>query len=434
VILVHALGASENVENSTVPGRTPQLLTASLSAIRRRAAVAYASPELYLGTRVSVGGEPCLGIVRGVTPAAALVRRSAQIVEGRWPGPGEVLVGRLAATKLGRSEGDLAVGRDVTFEGRTWRVCGKFAAAGSALESELWCPLEDLQPALKRQDLSLVAVTLAAGADAADIDEFCKERLDLELQSTPEAAYYEALRRHYRPVRVLAWLVVALVAGAGVFAGLNAMYGAVVGRVRELATLDSLVSAERSAAVASVSVRRAEAELAAAEAAAGELALRRRRLEREAASLPRMRADFRSGREPATEEPPTEAEASMRSALARLRQSQVAADTARLRLERLTVRAPADGRVLGLVARPGTKLMGQDPRAPADASTVVTLFDPRSLQVRVDVRLEDVPRARPARRCGSRRRRPPAARSRARCWRSPARPTSRRTPSRSRCP
>ena len=39
---------------------------------------------------------------------------------------------------------------------------------------------------------------------------------------------------------MLAWLVVLLVAGAGVFAGLNTMYGSVVGRIRELATLQTI--------------------------------------------------------------------------------------------------------------------------------------------------------------------------------------------------
>jgi ABC-type lipoprotein release transport system permease subunit len=50
-------------------------------------------------------------------------------------------------------------------------------------------------------------------------------------------------------VRTLAWLVVCLVAGAGCFAGLNAMYGAVVGRVRELATLQALGFGRRAIAL-----------------------------------------------------------------------------------------------------------------------------------------------------------------------------------------
>jgi ABC-type antimicrobial peptide transport system permease subunit len=242
VVIVSSVGTSENLENSSVPDRTAALLSASLGGIQRRYDAVYASPELYLGTRVGVGeGEALsMGLVRGVTPAALLVRRHIQIVEGRWPGPGEVLVGRLANTKLGRAGEALASGQSLTFEGRTWRVSGRFAAQGSALESELWCPLADLQRALRRQDLSIVALTLAPGASFEDVDEFCKERLDLELQATPETTYYANLQHHYRPVRILAWLVVALVAGAGAFAGLNTMYGAVVGRVRELATLQTL--------------------------------------------------------------------------------------------------------------------------------------------------------------------------------------------------
>ena len=258
VVLVHSVGAGENVENSSVKGNTHALLAASLPSARRRPGpggdVVYASPELYLGTDVTAEGdaEPAMGLVRGVTTAALLVRRKAQLVEGHWPGPGEVLVGRLAAAKLGRRGDALAVGRALTFEGRSWRVSGRFAAVGSALESELWCPLEDLQAAMKRQDLSLVALTLAPGATLGDVDEFCKERLDLELQATAETAYYDSLQKHYGPVRALAWLVVVLVAGAGAFAGLNTMYSAVAGRVRELATLQTLGYARRALALSLV--------------------------------------------------------------------------------------------------------------------------------------------------------------------------------------
>ena len=53
--------------------------------------------------------------------------------------------------------------------------------------------------------------------------------------------------------------------------------------------------------------------------------------------------------------------------------------------------APITGKVLSLAARPGTKLMGFAPGALQDASTVITMYDPHSLQVRADVRLENVP-------------------------------------------
>lgn len=256
VVLIHTLGAAENMENSSIPSNRAALLSASLKSIQRQSGpsgskVVCASPELYLGTQVNIakGSEGSLGVVRGVTPATPLVRRNLQILQGNWPGPGEVLVGRLAATKLGTRTEELAVGKLVTFEGRTWKISGHFASMGSALESELWCPLEDLQLAMKRQDLTMVAILLASGADYADVDEFCKERLDLELQATSEATYYASLQRHYGPVRLLAWLIVVIIAGAGIFTGMNVMYGAVAGRVRELATLQTIGFVRRAIAL-----------------------------------------------------------------------------------------------------------------------------------------------------------------------------------------
>jgi ABC-type antimicrobial peptide transport system permease subunit len=204
-----------------------------------------------LGTDVKVGGreEPEMGLVRGVTPTVLLVRRQVELEAGTWPKAGEVLVGRLAAAKLGAREEELDVGQSIEFEGRTWRISGMFSAGGAAFESEVWCRLDELQQAMKRQDLSVVAVTLAPGADFTNVELFCMVRLDLELQAMREADYYATLQKDYGPVRMLAWLVVLLVSGAGVFAGLNTMYGSVVGRIRELATLQTIGFARRAMVV-----------------------------------------------------------------------------------------------------------------------------------------------------------------------------------------
>lgn len=242
VVLVYALSSGADIENSSIPGRTPALLSASVDGVRRRGGVEYVSPELYLGTRIATAGmtEPGMGLVRGVTPAAPLVRGKVQLVEGSWPQDGEVMVGRLAHSKLGAEKDDLAIGQQVTFDGNAWTISGVFSAAGSAFESEIWAPLADLQTTLKRQDLSMVAVTMGSPDGVTDVDLFCRERIDLELKAVSESGYYAAMQRHYKPVRMLGWVVVALVAGSGVFAGLNTMYGAVVGRIRELATLQAL--------------------------------------------------------------------------------------------------------------------------------------------------------------------------------------------------
>jgi ABC-type lipoprotein release transport system permease subunit len=240
--VIFSLGMGENLEYSSISMSTTDLVAASVEGIQERYGQKYVSPELYLGTEITVGErqEPGLGLVRGVTPAALLVRRQVELESGTWPAAGEVLVGRMVASKLGVAKEELSVGNTVQLEGRKWRVSGIFSAAGAAFESEVWCRLDALQQAMKRQDLSLVAVTMAPGADFASLELFCMERLDLELQFMPEIEYYSSLQKDYGPVRMLAWLVVLLVSGAGVFAGLNTMYGSVVGRIRELATLQTI--------------------------------------------------------------------------------------------------------------------------------------------------------------------------------------------------
>lgn len=242
VVLVYSLSSAADIENSSIPARTPALLAASVDGVRRQFGVEYLSPELYLGTRISTAQlqEPGMGLVRGVTTTAPLVRSQVQLVDGTWPQTGEVIVGRLAHSKIGADRKDFAIGQPVTFDGHTWTVSGHFTAAGSAFESEIWVPLAELQTALKRQDISLVAATMESPDLTADVDMFCRERVDLELKAVAESSYYAALQKHYRPVRMLGWMVVALVAGSGIFAGLNTMYGAVVGRIRELATLQAL--------------------------------------------------------------------------------------------------------------------------------------------------------------------------------------------------
>jgi RND family efflux transporter MFP subunit len=144
-------------------------------------------------------------------------------------------------------------------------------------------------------------------------------------------------------------------------------------------------------ALPAVSQDHAERELVTADAALGELKLRKQRLEREADTLPRMR---RAGRDEAApvlaEGPLTQPEANMKVAMTRIYQARLVVDTARLRLDRTTIRAPVAGRVLALLARPGSRLMGMGSTGPADATAAVSLYDPAQLQVRADVRFEDL--------------------------------------------
>lgn len=90
-----------------------------------------------------------------------------------------------------------------------------------------------------------------------------------------------------------------------------------------------------------------------------------------------------------------ESDAKLQAADARIEQARVELAEAQLRLDRMTVRSSVDGRIYRLVGYPGTTFTsGMSPIGGVDGSTVVTLYQPGTLQVRVDVRFEDIPKVR----------------------------------------
>jgi RND family efflux transporter MFP subunit len=84
-----------------------------------------------------------------------------------------------------------------------------------------------------------------------------------------------------------------------------------------------------------------------------------------------------------------EAQAKAQTAQALLEEAKIQLKQAELKLSRTKIYAPLSGRILSIVALPGTGLGDSDIHG---KSTVVEMYDPQSLQVRADVRLEDVPR------------------------------------------
>jgi ABC-type antimicrobial peptide transport system permease subunit len=256
VLLVHSVTAADNHEISSVSDRVPTLLRNELSALWATCGETPAlSPELVTSSLLPPereGGRPQLAVFRGVRPEVFLVRQKAFVAEGRFPKAGEVLVGRLAAAKLGRPAEDLAVGQTLVLEGVPRKIAGRFAAPGTLLEAEIWLPLDDLKQQAKRPgDVSLVAARLGPQVsleEALDLaDHFCRFRhRDLELMASPEVEYYRSLQRHYGPMRALAWLLVVLVGLAGACGAVNTMYAAVAGRVREFAALQAVGFSRRA--------------------------------------------------------------------------------------------------------------------------------------------------------------------------------------------
>jgi len=282
-IILMGAGSEESVERSEIEAGVPGVLAASVSGVRTRAGVAYVSPEVHVMLPVGVGsaapvkngegggnaGSASSGamgsamgggspsnkadlrqvMLRGVTPAAALVHESVALTQGRWPvsGGDEVIVGRMAATVLGVSESDVQVGKALVIDSRPWTIVGRFSAPGTVVEAEVWLPLADLMTATKRETISCVVLTIdpyneatGEGAEFEDIAAFTKTRPDLELVPMTERDYYGKLANFFGPIKIVAWVTAGLIAVGGLFGGLNTMYAAFASRIRELGTLQSI--------------------------------------------------------------------------------------------------------------------------------------------------------------------------------------------------
>lgn len=243
VILV-AAGSEESLERSQIDGSAAGVVAADVSGLKERVGVPYVSPEIHVALLIRSrrdSPEELRAVFRGVTPAAFLVHPRAQVVEGRLPKPGkeELMVGSLAAEKMGVDTSTLRVGDQLWFDNRSWKIVGRFRATGTVMDGEIWAPLSDLKMVTKRETVSCIVVTLGDG-DFADVDAFTKQRLDLGLTAIREAEYYASLMRFYRPVQGMVWTTALLIGLAGLLGGLNTMYAAFSARMRELGMLQSL--------------------------------------------------------------------------------------------------------------------------------------------------------------------------------------------------
>ncbi|GHC00389.1 ABC transporter permease [Cerasicoccus arenae] len=240
VILLGA-GSEESVERSEVPIQAETLAAAGIQDITTRLGVSAVSGEVhYMAEVIFPTGHKAQALLRGVTPTAFEVHRSVRILKGKYPKPGEVLVGKLAHHNLGVSAEMLSPGQTIKFEGQSFTVAGIFTAPGTVMESELWFDRNDLMTLTQREQLSCVVVRLESPESYASADLFSKQRLDLELSAIRESDYYAKLSAFYAPIRTMTWLTAALIAAGAIFGGLNMQYAAFASRIRELATLQAI--------------------------------------------------------------------------------------------------------------------------------------------------------------------------------------------------
>jgi putative ABC transport system permease protein len=240
VILLGA-GSEESIQRSEVAERVAGIAEASVAGIGERLGERSVSSEIHFMSYLRLGdGRHGQALLRGVTPQALRVHPEVRVVEGKFPGAAELMVGRLAWRKLGFAEADLRVGARVVVDGQELQVAGVFAAPGTVLESEVWATLGDLRVLAKRETVSCVVLRFDNPEDFAEADLFAKQRLDLELSALRESDYYAQLTTFFRPLRMMTWVTAGLIVAGALFGGINTLYAAFASRVREMATLQAI--------------------------------------------------------------------------------------------------------------------------------------------------------------------------------------------------
>jgi len=179
--------------------------------------------------------------IRGVSPLALQVRPDVHIGQGRFleSGLAELVVGRNVP---GIYKG-FELGSSVDFGGGRWTVVGVFDAGGSSFDSELWCDATVLNQIYKRPTNVFQSVT-ARLTSPASFQEF-KDALTSDPRLTVDVFqerlwYSEQSRMVSTVIKVLGFLVAAVMAVGAVFAALNTMYSAVAARSSEIGTLKAL--------------------------------------------------------------------------------------------------------------------------------------------------------------------------------------------------
>jgi len=149
------------------------------------------------------------------------------------PGLREVIVSRSISRRFrGAKVGDsIKIGRS------TWSVVGILDAARTAYDSEIWADYNEISGEFERPIYSSLLVQCADGAAMSAIREKLAGDRRIQLDVFGQKEYFETQAGSAAPIKVLGYLIAAIMAVGSSFAVMNTMYAATAYRTREIATL-----------------------------------------------------------------------------------------------------------------------------------------------------------------------------------------------------
>jgi putative ABC transport system permease protein len=199
-----------------------------------------------LGLPKITDGMPANVTLRAVTPRAFEVRGGITVVEGRsfTPGLDEVIVGRKLTSRIR----GLAIGSEVPYQQKRFKIVGLFESTGGAFESEIWGDFDTFGAIFQRgAGSNSLVVRMRDPATIPELDRWIRAQPQMQLQALSEKRYYEEQAGPLaRTLRGLATFVAVVMGIGAVFGAINTMYAIVSARTREIGTLRALGFSRRS--------------------------------------------------------------------------------------------------------------------------------------------------------------------------------------------
>ncbi|MCU0722926.1 MAG: ABC transporter permease [Planctomycetes bacterium] len=249
----------QNAIQSQIEETDPALLE-SLPPLKRTAkGIGLVSPELVYMFGVSFDEHPkhkqAQAHVRGVDPEVAFlvndrVRVRREDADRGVAGPaldGGILVGRNVHIALGVPREWIGVGKVLWYgprpddpaamPGNKLVILGYLDAPGTVYDTEIWFHLDHLKALTDVRKISQITLKVRSPADLPDALASIRGREDVKLDAMAETEYYADYYDGLRASTLLVMLIALVVCAGGILVGMNTMYAAVMGRVREIGTL-----------------------------------------------------------------------------------------------------------------------------------------------------------------------------------------------------
>jgi len=174
--------------------------------------------------------------MRGVGPVGLTMRSGVTIAQGRWfrQGYREIVVGRSIASRYPQ----VGLGGKLHFGRGDWQVVGVMGAGQTAVNSEIFCDLNQLASDLNRDELlSSVLIRATDPIARSSLIHDLNDDQRLNVDAIEETQYYERQTTSSAPVRFVGMLVALIMSVGSAFAAMNTMYAAVSRRSGEIGTL-----------------------------------------------------------------------------------------------------------------------------------------------------------------------------------------------------